>query len=80
MEGLHFGCVVSIGAGLEMRLKSGRGYSFIYERWEHESLVGDFGNRKWISVCWSTHRAKLLRADGGSYPAWGTQWVDMRCG
>lgn len=78
---LHFGCVVSIEAGIEVCLKVVGDVHLSVKHGNTESLESETSvNMKWISFCWRTHRAKLVRAEGGAYPAWSAQWVGKKCG
>lgn len=42
---------------------------------ESETLV----NVKRISFCWRTLRARLVRVEGDTDPAWGAQWDALAC-
>lgn len=64
-EGLHFVCVVSIGAGLEVCLKVEGDVHVSVKDGNTESLESDtWENVEWISFCWRTQRTKLVKAEG----------------
>lgn len=62
---------MSIGAGLGVCLKVEKDAHLLLNLWSRETLA----RVKWISFCWREHRAKLVRLQGDSYPAWGAPWV-----
>lgn len=79
--GSHFGCAVSIEAGIEVCLKVVRDVHLSVKEGNTEPLESETAvNGKWISFCWRTLRAKLVRAEGGTAPARGAQWVGKKCG
>lgn len=67
-EGWHF-VSCACGAALEVCLREEGAVHLSLKDGNTESLESE-----WISFCWRTDTAKLVRAEGGSYLAWVAQW------
>ena len=72
--------VVHIGAGIEVHLKVEGDVHFSVKHGNTESLGSGAAVNMKISFCGRTQRAKLVRAEGGTSPLGGAQWVGKKHG